>query len=205
MTQTLLALDTSTPACSVALCHRGQIHQRLLLEERQHSRVLLPLVDELLAEAGLGLTALDGLICTSGPGAFTGLRVGAAMASGLAAALQRPLYPLSSLALLAASGRARLGPLPLLAVLNAQMGEIYAGLYGADGRCLEPDWLGRPEALPPAYQRAEWAVGSGTVYPLPLPGQMLVPEAQHAFALPLPPALAPNEALPLNYLRNSVV
>ena len=95
---TLLALDTSGPACSVALLAGGNTLQAYELEAQKHTREILPLVDKLLQKIGIEKSAIQGIIISAGPGAFTGLRVGAAVAMGLAAAWNVPLLPVSSLA-----------------------------------------------------------------------------------------------------------
>lgn len=196
---TLLAIDTSTPACSVAIWHAGERHQILKHEERQHTKIILPMIDEALAHFHLKTKDLKGIICSIGPGAFTGLRIGASVAMGLATAVNCHLYPVSSLALLAETGKNKTGENRVLALLDARMGEIYAGLDGL------PDILVRPEALPPEYLNAKMAVGSGAFFTLPIPAEPnIVPEALFAFDL-MGQAQSPLEPLNLNYLRNQIV
>ena len=113
---TLLALDTSGPACSVALLASGNTLQAYELEAQKHTREILPLVDKLLQKGGIEKSAIQGIIISAGPGAFTGLRVGAAVAMGLAAAWNVPLLPVSSLALLAATVQRHSGANKILAV-----------------------------------------------------------------------------------------
>jgi len=126
---TLLALDTSGPACSVAVQHGGAASQAYEIEAQQHTRELLPLIDKLLQKNGLEKTAIQGIILSAGPGAFTGLRIGAAVATGLATAWDVPLLPISSLALLAATIRRHSGAEKILAVMDARMGEVYEEAY----------------------------------------------------------------------------
>lgn len=121
----ILALETSTELGSCALWRDGQVHQRVCPAGRSHSETLLPLVRELLADAGMGVADLDGIAFGVGPGAFTGLRVACGAAQGLAVVANTPLLPVTSLSAMAeASGAQR-----VLALLDARMGEVYAGAY----------------------------------------------------------------------------
>lgn len=125
----ILALETSTEAGSCALWRDGEILQRPCPPGRSHSETLLPLVRELLATAGAGFAQLDAIAFGVGPGAFTGLRVACGAAQGLAVAHDLPLIPVTSLETLAAATRAP----RVLALLDARMGEVYAGGYWREG------------------------------------------------------------------------
>ena len=94
---TLLAIDTSTDACSIALWLDGQVIQRHLVLPRQHVRLALPMLQELLTEADLSLSQLDGLVLGSGPGSFTGIRIAAGLVQGLAFGLNIPVVCISTL------------------------------------------------------------------------------------------------------------
>lgn len=133
----VLALDTATEACSAALyCHGGMI-ERFELAPRRHAQEILPMVDSLLAEAGVGKRAIDAIAVGRGPGAFTGVRLAISTAQGMALALDRPVLPVSSLAALAQEALPRVGSgVPILAAIDARMGEIYAGLFRGDGQGL---------------------------------------------------------------------
>jgi len=120
----LLALDTSTEACSVALWLDGEARELFELAG-QHSERILPMVDALLTEAGLKLTQLDALAFGRGPGSFTGLRIGAGVAQGLAFGAGLPVVPVSSLAALAQGQDAD----QVLAALDARMRQVYWGAY----------------------------------------------------------------------------
>jgi tRNA threonylcarbamoyladenosine biosynthesis protein TsaB len=143
----LLAIETATEACSVALWVDGAVRERFEVAPRRHAERVLPMADELLAEAGIGKRQLDAIAVGRGPGAFTGIRLAIAIAQGLALALDRPVVPVSTLAVLA-QGAAAAG-LPVLALLDARMGEVYAGAFvtGEDG-CARA--LGDEAVLPPA-------------------------------------------------------
>ena len=92
---TLLALDTATEACSVALLHEGRVLSRYEVIPRLHAQRVLPMVRELLAEAGIALSALDAIAFGRGPGAFTGVRIAVGVVQGLAFALERPVLPIA--------------------------------------------------------------------------------------------------------------
>lgn len=121
----ILALETSTELGSCALWRDGVVSERICPPGKSHSETLLPLVRELLAEAGLQISELDAIAFGVGPGAFTGLRVACGVAQGLAVAANLPLIPVTSLetmAFLTSADR-------VLALLDARMGEVYAACY----------------------------------------------------------------------------
>lgn len=124
-----LAIETAFETCSVALDAGGKIRTRTRTEPRAHGRLLLPFIDELLAEAGIGHGDLDAVVVDRGPGSFTSLRIGLGVAQGLALAHDLPVHPVSSLAMIATAGRDPHGPALVLAAMDARMGEIYAASY----------------------------------------------------------------------------
>ncbi|UCV17439.1 tRNA (adenosine(37)-N6)-threonylcarbamoyltransferase complex dimerization subunit type 1 TsaB [Ferribacterium limneticum] len=121
----ILALETSTELGSCALWRDGVVAERICPAGKSHSETLLPLVRELLAEAGVKVGQLDAIAFGVGPGAFTGLRVACGAAQGLAVAANLPLIPVTSLETLAAQA----GGQRVLALLDARMGEVYSGCY----------------------------------------------------------------------------
>lgn len=121
----LLALDTSTEACSAALLVDNQVYERFEINPRGHSEFILNMFDALLAEAGISLSTIDALAFGRGPGSFTGVRIGAGVAQGIAFAHDLPVVPISSLAALAQASGAKKS----LAAIDARMGEVYWGGY----------------------------------------------------------------------------
>jgi tRNA threonylcarbamoyladenosine biosynthesis protein TsaB len=168
----VLALDTSTESCSVALLVDGQMRLRAEITDRGHADLVLPMVDELLAEACLALEDLDGIAFGRGPGAFTGLRIAAGVVQGLAFGAGLEVAPVSSLAAVALQVPATAGE-TVLVCNDARMGEVYWGVFRKepDGR-VSP--LARESVCAPAH------VGTGA------------PPATHAAgnALARHPALA---------------
>ncbi len=159
----ILAFDTSSEACSVALFLNGEVRERFELLPRQHTRKLLPMIEELLAEAGVGLSQLDGIGFGAGPGSFTGLRITAGVAQGLALGAELPLLPVSTLAALSEQARQQFGAQRVLAALDARMGELYWGAYEvADNgvQMAEPERVCAPEKV---TAPADWLVPAGCV------------------------------------------
>ncbi|GAB3515217.1 tRNA (adenosine(37)-N6)-threonylcarbamoyltransferase complex dimerization subunit type 1 TsaB [Pseudoxanthomonas daejeonensis] len=161
----LLAFETATEACSVALYLDGQVRERFEIAPRRHAELALPWADALLAEAGVARTQLDAIAVGRGPGAFTGVRLAIALAQGVALALDRPVVPVSTLAVLAA-GAAVAGPARILATIDARMGEVYAGAFLREGdglAALDVERVLAPGAVElPADDGGEWqGVGTG--------------------------------------------
>lgn len=121
----LLALDTSTENCSVALWLDGEIVSRQELAGQRHSDLILPMLEELLSEAGITLKSLYGIAFGEGPGSFTGLRIGCGVAQGLALGADLPVLGISTLLTLADAAPGD----RVLACLDARIGEIYHAAY----------------------------------------------------------------------------
>jgi tRNA threonylcarbamoyladenosine biosynthesis protein TsaB len=142
----ILALDTAGPNCAVALGRatgKGEPAIVAVREERLgrgHAERLMPMIEEVLAEAGMAFADLDRMAVTTGPGSFTGVRVGVAAARALALALDIPAVGVGSLAALAEPVRRTRGPGTVVAALDARRGEIFvaAGIFGSGETLLEP-------------------------------------------------------------------
>jgi len=133
----ILAIDTATEACSAALYIDGACTQRYEVVPRKHAELILPMCEELLQEAGVGLKELDCLAFGRGPGAFTGLRIAAGVIQGMAWANELPVVPVSSLAALAYSAWREHGHSKIMAATDARINEVYWGCYEcSDGEAL---------------------------------------------------------------------
>ena len=127
---TVIALDTATEYCSVALAHAGSLVQREVEAGQSHSQRLLPLLQQLLDEHGLTLRDVDGIAFGAGPGSFTGLRIACGVAQGLAYGLDIPVVPVGNLEALAAAARAQAPQARRIGVaLDARMHEAYWAVY----------------------------------------------------------------------------
>lgn len=135
MNKTILAIDTATEACSVALLHNGQISSLDELSPRTHTQRILPMVDELLAKAGLSLKQVDALAFGRGPGSFTGVRVGVGIAQGLAMGANLPVVPVSNLLTMAQAAYEKTGATNVVALIDARMNEVYFAQYERVGQC----------------------------------------------------------------------
>lgn len=157
----LLAIETSTEACSVALWLDGEVRERFDIVPRRHAELTLPWAEELLADAGVKKSQLDAIAIGRGPGAFTGVRLAIAIGQGIALALDRPVVPVSTLAALALQGS---GP-RVLAAIDARMGEVYAAAYDlrdGDALALDAERVGAPGTIVLPGDEAGWqGVGTG--------------------------------------------
>jgi len=129
----ILALDTAATACSVALLTDAGLQEDGMQAERVQAETLLPMVEKLLTGAGLSLKDLDALAFGRGPGAFTGLRVAASVAQGLAYGAGLPVVPVSNLDALAAAAMGRHQVGRIIACLDARMQEVYWAAYSDEG------------------------------------------------------------------------
>jgi tRNA threonylcarbamoyladenosine biosynthesis protein TsaB len=155
----LLALETSTEYCSCALSVAGEVRELCVQAGHTHSERLLPMVAELMAEAGIGYGQLDVIAFGAGPGSFTGLRIACGAMQGLAFAHDLPVVPVSTLEALAADSDAD----RVLTCLDARMGELYLAAYeraGAGWREVFAPALLRTDNLP--QLEGQWTgIGSG--------------------------------------------
>jgi tRNA threonylcarbamoyladenosine biosynthesis protein TsaB len=144
----VLAVDTATEACSVALLSGDELIGRFAEGGRTHEQQILGMVEAVLAEAQVSLSMLDGIAASIGPGAFTGVRISVAVAQGLAFGAGLPTVPVTTLEALA-SQVMRGGAAHALACLDARMGEVYWACFAVDrGRGL--GWSSAPRVGPPA-------------------------------------------------------
>jgi tRNA threonylcarbamoyladenosine biosynthesis protein TsaB len=224
---TILAIETSSELASCALLSGDtahfSAHFSVISREsggvRTHSQSVLPMVQELLAEARIRLDEVDAIAFGAGPGSFTGVRTACGVAQGLAFGADLPVLPLITLEAMAEACRARTGADEVLAVLDARMNEVYWAQYRFDGRwqaVVEPV-LSSPEAVAPQPVPGLAACGNGfAVYPDAFAGKAfaqaadaaVVPHARDlarigAAALAAGRAVPAAQAQPL-YLRNKV-
>ena len=129
MSTCILAVDTATEACSVALSYDGQIISRFAVSPREHTQKILPMVDEVLSEAGIKLQQVDALAFGRGPGSFTGVRIGVGIAQGLAFGADLPMIGVSSLNTMAQGVYRLLGHKQVLVAIDARMSEVYCAHY----------------------------------------------------------------------------
>ncbi|MCW8400862.1 tRNA (adenosine(37)-N6)-threonylcarbamoyltransferase complex dimerization subunit type 1 TsaB [Legionella sp. PATHC038] len=130
----LLAIDTSTETASVALLTGKELLCEEQSNQKTHAQFILPMIDKLMANASLQMHQLDGIVFGRGPGSFTGLRIACSIAKGLAYAHDLQLIPVSSLVAIAWSVRQekQMNQLPVLAVLDARMQEMYWAYFAPD-------------------------------------------------------------------------
>ncbi len=161
----LLAIDTAAEACSAALFLDGEVRSRFLHAPRRHGELILSLMEELLAEAGLRLTELDALAFGRGPGAFTGIRIATGVIQGAAFGADLPVVAVSNLVALAQRHFREGGHRRILAAFDARMGEVYWGAFQVDGgglaRGLGPEQVTAPERVAVPEGEGWHGVGSG--------------------------------------------
>jgi tRNA threonylcarbamoyladenosine biosynthesis protein TsaB len=164
----ILAIETSAQFCSAALLVDKTLIARHEQAPRRHGERLLPMLEDLLAEGGLTLTALDAIAFGRGPGSFTGVRIAAAVAQGVAFGADLPLLGVSTLAGLAHRAWQRQGGEHILTAIDARIGEVYWGLFQCNDQGevmpLEPERVSPPEQV---RCSAPWPVlGAGHAWSL---------------------------------------
>jgi len=161
----LLAIDTATEACSVALWVDGEITARFEIAPRRHAGLILPMAEQLLAEAGWTVAQLDLLAFGRGPGSFTGVRIATSVVQGIAFAADLPVLPVSTLTALAQGAwRERKAP-RVLAAIDARMGELYwsSCVTGPEGimQPVEQEQLAAPSDLRLPVSGGWFGTGTG--------------------------------------------
>lgn len=219
----LLALDTATECCSAALLIEDRLLSREAELARGHAERILPMIEELLGEAGIGLRALDALAFGRGPGSFTGVRLAASIAQGLAFGAGLKIVAISDLAAVAQRVFDENGATRALVCNDARMQEVYWGCFerGSDGlaHAGSPERVGPPGGvqLPPGWTEAAGLGRGFAAYPqlrgltgIAVQGSWdrLLPRAAEVARLAVPELsagrlLAPEAAVPV-YLRDDV-
>ena len=220
----LLALDTATDLCSAALWLDGSLQWREALRPRGQGQLILPMIDELLAQAGMGLQQLDAIAFGRGPGAFTGVRLALSVAQGLAFSADLPLLAVSDLRAVAAQAlNGKAAPDRVVICQDARMNEVYWACFqrsvriadligiesvGAPGSVTLPeDWIGIPVCGAGSGFGAYRAALSAITAQLSGSDEALAPRAreiaQLAAADGLSQAVAAEQAQPV-YLRDEV-
>ncbi|PHM55221.1 tRNA (adenosine(37)-N6)-threonylcarbamoyltransferase complex dimerization subunit type 1 TsaB [Xenorhabdus sp. KK7.4] len=223
MSTRILAIDTATEACSVALWNDGLIEAQFEISPREHTKRILPMVEAILSKGGIKLQQLDALAFGRGPGSFTGVRIGVGIAQGLALGADLPMIGVSSLKTMA-QGVFRLKNISnVLVAIDARMGEVYWAQYTRDEQGIwsgdETESVLKPEQVQAIMSNltGEWAIaGTGwEAYPQLLeshltliPGDMALPHAEDMLPLAVQmwkegEATAVELAEPV-YLRNEV-
>lgn len=129
MSFTILTLDTATEACSAALFINEQVIERFELAPRKHTELILPMLKAVLEEGGVTFKQLDAIAFGRGPGSFTGLRIAAGVAQGLAFAHDLPVIPISDLRALAQGAYREFKTPCVSAIIDARMNEVYSGIF----------------------------------------------------------------------------
>lgn len=147
---TILAIETATSACSVALTHNDEVWKAFEEGNNIHSKVLLKMVNDLFTKANIAPKDLDAVAVGQGPGSFTGLRIGVGVGQGIAYGANCPMIGVSSLDVLAHSLRENPSVINIIAAIDARMGEIYWAEYSIQGHSLTRHsdlQVSSPEAL----------------------------------------------------------
>ena len=219
----LLALDTATRRCSVAVQNGEQIFSRSKMGVEHHNRYIFEMCEELLHESGLGKRDFDAIVFGQGPGMFTGIRVALSLAKSLGFAWKIPLVPVSDLAAMAQELVYRHQAERVFVALDARMGEVYSAYFSrdsADGLVVpdSPERVSAPEDVPGLADFKGSVGGSGfSEYPAlvrglaggVVPDKALLPHARTMLSLASRDVLSgntvsPGDAMPV-YLRDQVV
>jgi tRNA threonylcarbamoyladenosine biosynthesis protein TsaB len=214
----LLALDTSSTACSIGLSIDGKISLRHEIAPMQQAKIILPLLNDLLKSENITLNQLDAIAFGCGPGSFTGVRIAVSAAQGLAYATGKPLISISSLAATAQAAYQNLGWTQLLVAIDARMNEVYWAAYEVENnhlvKLIGKEQITRPENI--VLPEASWCgIGSAwDIYHSTIPTQprlidiTCLPNASAILSLAeakfrLGETISPIDAIPV-YLRDDV-
>jgi tRNA threonylcarbamoyl adenosine modification protein YeaZ len=160
----VLAIDTALAACSAAVLdtvYGGIVASESLPMVRGHAEALMPLIKRVMDEAGLGFADIDRVAVTTGPGSFTGLRVGIAAARGIALSADKPAVGLSTLSVYAAPHLAADDQVPVIAAIDARHTHVYLQVFSPGGRSFTaPRLAALREAVLAASEAPSCIVGS---------------------------------------------
>ena len=219
----LLSIDTTAEICSIAVLSEGEWHVFHQPRPREHAKILLPEIDRLLHEAGVALADIDYIVFGRGPGSFTGVRIAAGVAQGLALSAHCPLLPISTLQSIAYSAVLN-GAREIWCALDARMSEIYFASYRVEAGlpiATRQESVLPPECISDAPGEQTVFIGNGWCVDYPMPDKVaqqlsisdnlpLLPDAKHSALLALAlldakkiSSVAPESALPV-YLRDKV-
>lgn len=162
----ILSFDTSLDACSAALLINGEVYERFQIAPRRHNELILPMINELLLEAGISLHELSTIAFGAGPGSFTGIRLAASIAQGLAFGANLSVVRVSTLHAIAETAHEKFNVTKVLVALDARVQEVYFGAYELDSsgfmRPVSADLLLKPESLILPQDLEKWCcVGNG--------------------------------------------
>jgi len=186
----LLAIDTSADLCSAALHVGGETTRREESVPQQHASRLLPMIDELLGDSELSVTQLDGLVFGQGPGSFTGVRIAAAAAQGIALACDIGVVGVSTLQALALRALREQSVGEAVALIDARMNQVYWACYLSESehqiQLIGEERVNDPVDVMPPASRKWTGVGSGAVaYPHELVADNLIIDLPNAEISPL--------------------
>lgn len=220
----ILAIDTATEACSIALWYDDQVQERFIEQPQGHGALILNMMDTLLNEHGIKLKDLDALAFGRGPGSFTGVRIAVSVAQAVGFGADLPLIPVSNLAMLAQGWYREAKAMYIIPALDARMKEIYVGYFqiiNGLAQSMSEEQVTTPDNFRLSLNCQHWhGVGRGwttyhTILKMQIGQQLIVinPEflchAQDALpfaiaALKTGCTVTPEQALPV-YLRDKVV
>lgn len=220
---TILALDTSTEVCSVALSHGGSVFSQFYEGDKKNTDVILDMIETVLGDAGAKKTDIELICFARGPGGFTGVRVATGIAQGMSFGLGVPVLPISTLMLMAMGAHKQHGAEQVTVINDARMNEVYSATYAFSGAPFDQriETVVEESIVAPKNIRlpkqSGYGVGSGIVayelesnlieqgYTLDL---ALKPDARYLLELAQQPqfensTVAADKALPV-YLRDNV-